>query len=499
MAIIERTKEGLKLFGYQVTNTKIYDTSTISASRTMAGKKITVKLVDFLQRLSDFSTMQDEEMQEQMFVWEPEVGGALDRLSTLVAQCYKGPILRDTDKTTDELEKKMLEEARKLSDSCRIVDQFEMYGELLPLFGDVYIDVRDPLTYKVIPNKYVTLVENVDQINRPTGGYLVTNGNILVFNELFTGSFTLQKDEFIHLKYKNTPVFALDRKGRQTYGVYSVSPVQRAVIATWQKRQTSIIDILYRWRIIPREVHSIDSTIFALDQFSGNQMERLAEAQTKAQTYIDQYNASIANQTPDQGYTVLDTISIEMLESKTNAYMKTNELIDQLDDKVWTALNMPKSVVTGDGAGSYASELVISNYVSEKAMQIAGKIKPMLLENLRKRLLMVNPAFPVEKLDLKLELSMAATRLETFREMAVMGSLGCFTQSEIRERVGYIPLTEEQQNEVVTGGKTVQAALDAFDQLTAKYPDTPQSNQQHKQDSGQQMVNKTQKSAVAPK
>jgi hypothetical protein len=226
-------------------------------------------------------------------------------------------------------------------------------------------------------------------------------------------------------------------------------------------------------------------------------MERLATAQTQAQTYIDAYNASIANQTPDQGYTILDTISIEMLESKTNAYMKTNELIDQLDGKIWTALNMPKSVVTGDGAGSYASELVISNYVSEKAMQIAGKIRPMLLENLRKRLLMVNPNFPVDKLDLKLELSMAATRLETFREMAIMGSLGAFTQSEIRDRVGYIPLTEEQKKEVVTGGKTVQAALDQYDEMIAKYPDTPQSGSQHKQDAGQQAITKTQPKSAA--
>lgn len=488
----------MKLFGYEITSVRSTQQTSVRATRPMAGKKITVKLVEFLQQLSDFSTMQDEDMQEQMFVWEPEVGGALDRLSTLVAQCYKGPILNDTDKATSELEENMIKDAKEISESVRIVDQFEMYGELLPLFGDVYVDIRDPLTYRVLPNKYVTLVENPDQINRPVGNYLLTQGDYLVFNEMFTGMFVLKPGEWIHLKYKNTPIFAMDKKGRQTYGIYSVSPVQRAVLATWQKRQTSIIDILYRWRIIPREVHSIDSTLFALDQFQGSQMDRLDEAKAKADTYLAQYTESIANQAPDQGYTVLDTITIEMLESKTNAYMRTNELIDQLDSKVWTALNMPKSVVTGDGAGSYASELVISNYVSEKALQIAGKIKPMLLENLRKRVLLRNPAYPVDKLDMKLELSMAATRLETFREMAIMGSLGCFTQTEIRAKIpGYMPLTEEQKKEVVTGGQTVQAALDQFDQLQAKYPDTPQSNKQHKQDAGQQAVTKTQKPAVA--
>lgn len=488
-----------KLFGYTVTNVQSVQQYTSVVPRAMAGKKITTKLVEFLQSMSDFSNMQDEEMQEQMFIWEPEVGGALDRLSTLVAQCYKGPYLRDTDKATDKLEEEMLKKAREIDAEIRLVDQFEMYGELLPLYGDVYIDIRDPLTYKVLPNKYVTMVETLDQINKPLPNVLLTQGNYLVFNEMFTGMFSLAPGEFIHLKYKNTPITAQDRKGRWTYGIYSVSPVQRAIIATWQKRQTSIIDILYRWRIIPREIHSIASEIFSLDQFAGSQMDRLDESKKKADEYISEYTKSIADQTPDQGYTVLDTIDIKMLETKANTYMRTNELIDQLDGKVWTALNMPKSVVTGEGAGSYASELIISNYVSEKALQIAGKIKPMLLENLRKRLLMINSSFPVDELDLKLELEMAATRLETFREMAIMGSIGCFTQTEIRAMIpGYGPLTDAQKLEVVTGGKTVQAALDMFDTLQPKYPDTPQSSQQHKQDSGQQAVNKTQKSAVVP-
>jgi hypothetical protein len=489
-----------KLFGYPVTNTRSVQQISNPVTRTMAGKKITVKLVEFLQNISDFSNMQDEEMQEQMFIWEPEVGGALDRLSTLVAECYQGPILMDTDKATSEIEETMLKEAKRISDRIQMANQFEMYGELLPLFGDVYVDVRDPLTYRIIPNKYVTIVESKDQINQMIPNVLMTNGNYLVFNETFqTNMFILEPSQWIHLKYKDTPIFAVDKKGRQTYGIYSVSPVQRAIIATWQKRQTSIIDILYRWRIIPREIHSVDSTIFALDQFSGSQMDRLDASKTKADQYISEYNKSIENQTPDQGYTVLDTIDIKMLETKANSYMRTNELIDQLDAKVWTALNMPKSVVTGEGAGSYASELIISNYVSQKALQIAKKIRPLLLTNLRARLLMINPEFPVEKIDLKLELEMAATRLETFREMAIMASLGCFTQTEIRSMIpGYAPLTEEQKSEVVTGGRTVQAALDQFDSLQAKYPDTPQSDSQHKQDSGQQAVTKTQKSAVTP-
>jgi len=495
MGVIDSVKSAAKkLFGYEVYNTAPYArTQSTPAGNATGGKRTTVKLVEFLQDLTRFETMQDEEMQEQLFIWDPAVGGALDRESTLVAQCYKGPILKDTDSVTSKLEKDMIAKAKLVSDAMKMADQFEMYGELLPLYGDVFADSRDPMTYRVLPNRMITLVEHPDQIGWCKAGVLMTEPNYLVFNEGLPGQFVLGPGEFIHLKYKETPTFSTDRKGRWTFGMYSVSPVQRAIISVWQMRQTSIIDILYRWKIIPREVHTISSEPFALDQFSGAQESRLTDAMTEANTYINAYNNSIKDQAPDQGYTVLDTIKVDILEPKSNVYMKTNELIDQLSGNVWTALNMPKSVVTGDGAGSYASELVISNYVSDKAMQIAMKIKPIMLDNLRARLLAINPAYPVEKLDLKLELSMAATRLETFREMAIMGTLNCFTQSEIRARLGYEPLTEQQKGEIAQVDKQkVNAQVDKANEIAgiAKNPETAQSASQHKQDAGQQSVTK---------
>lgn len=484
-----------KYFGYQVVSARPYQTVPNAATRPVAGKKVTLKLVEFLQNLSDFSNMQDEEILEQLFIWEPEVGGALDKQSTLVAQCYKGVYLKDTDKTTDKLEEDMIRVAKEQAEAMRMADQFEMYGELLPLFGDVYVDVRDPITYKIIPNKFVSLVEDEEQIGKVGAGFLMTQANYMVFNEMMTGQFVLGPGEFVHLRYKDTPLFVTDRKGRWTYGMYSISPVQRAIISTWQKRQTSIIDTLYRWRIIPREIHSVNSEIFALDQFAGDQQGRLAAAQIEANKYIAAYNTAIQDQAPDQGYTVLDTISISMLESKTNSYMKTNELMDQLDSKIWTALNMPESVVSGKNSGSYASELVISNYVSQKAMQLAQKIKPMMLENLKARLVKINGAFPLDKLDIKLELSMAATDLEIFRQMAVMGSLeGCFTVSEIRAKAGYAPLTKEQEKEIAKANQEkLKAQLDKANQIAGsmgKSPETPESDEQHKQDKGQQAATK---------
>lgn len=485
-------------FGYDVVNIGGQRKVVSGIPRTVAGKRITVKLVEFLQTLTAFDAMQDEEIQEQLLVWDPEIGGALDRQSTLVSQCYKGPILRTsaikTPKGTqaDKLETDMLTDAMLISESMRANDMFETYAELLVLYGDLFLDVRDPLTYKIMPNRFVTLIEDLGQIGIIQANWLMTQPNILVFNEMIpTMSFWLLPGEFIHLKYKDTPVFAVDRRGRWTYGMYSISPVQRAVISTWQSRITSIIDILYRFRIIPREVHSVNAQMFSLDQYEGSQSERLAASQADANKYINAYNQSIASQAPDSGYTILDNIKVELMQGVSATYMKTNELIDQLDSKKWVAMNMPKSVVTGEHAGSYASELVVSNYVSQKAIQIAQKIKPIVLKNMRARLLMVNDQYPVDKLDLKLELSMAATDLEQYRQAAIMGSLGCFTRNEIREQLGWQPLDPKFEDDIVMGNmKTLGDIMRDTQSMKpgGQFPKTPQSDSQGKQDTGQQSM-----------
>lgn len=217
MGVIDKV---VKLFGYDLVNVGGYQRVTNPATRPVAGKRVTLKLVEFMQNLSNFADMQDEDVLEQMFIWEPEVGGALDKQSTLIAQCYKGPIIKDTDKTTSPIEQEMLDTAKRVCDKMNMSNQFEMYGEMLSLFGDVYIDIRDPESYKILPNKYISLVEKDTQVGTITTGYLMTVGDVLVFNEMLPGQFTLQKDEFVHLKYKDTPLFVLDRRGRWTYGIW---------------------------------------------------------------------------------------------------------------------------------------------------------------------------------------------------------------------------------------------------------------------------------------
>jgi len=464
----------------------------VGTTRAAMSKKITTKIASFMVGLSRWDEMSDAEVAEQCYQWEPEVGGAIDRMSTLVGQSFKGFVLNDVDKTESDLEKKMLKEAEKLWRDLHGKNIAEMYTEMILIFGDLFLERKDNFGLSILPNRFVTVIENEGQLTTSLNT-IMTDENILVFCERVTEAQRLiPKENFIHIKYKDTPVFATDLLGRSTWGMYSVSPVQRAILSTWQKRQTQIIDILWRWKMVPREIHSIDSTIFSSDKYTGTPAERRASAQADADVFLAQYSKMMEDQQPDQGYTILDTVKIDTLQAGkggTIGYMNSNDLIKQLDDKVWTALNVPKSVVTGESAGSYASELVVSNYVSEKVIQLAEKIRPVILENLRARLKAINGSYPVDELDMKLELNMATSKLEMFRQAAMMGSLNAFTQDEIREIVGFKPLTEKQKKDVVqSGGKTpdeVGRDVGQMDPVNPKYPETPESDGQHKRDASQ--------------
>lgn len=485
-----------------------------SSSKITSSRRVTNKLVEYVVNLSRFDTMQEEDIYEQLWAWEPEVGGAIDRMSTLVGQSFRGFILKDDTnqegekvKANDTLAKKMIEDANKIGENIKVPGLLETYAELTYMHGNTYILVGDRLQLITLPNKYITLVPDIETIGK-TDVDVLMEANYLVLNEQSTTTFNVGKkavtsvakypmEKIRHIKYKDTPYFIKDTLGRTTYGLYSISPIQRTILAVWQKRQTSIIDILWRWRNVPREHHSIDSSVFNLANYSGSNADRLKAAKADAEAYMGEYKTMLEAQQPDQGYITLDTISINpALQSKRSTqYMQTNELIKQLDDKIWSALNIPESVVSGKSGGSYASELVVSNYVTEKAIQLADKIKPVILENVRERLKMINSSYPVDRLDMKLELVMATSKLEIFRQAAIMATLDSFTRDEIRDLLEYESLTEEQLDKIITSGRAkttgdVNRDVGGMDPNVPQPPDTSHSGAQHKQDTADMLKRK---------
>lgn len=481
MDIVKRVKEAFS---------GIYSEDTVTVGTDL--KLITSKMVTEINNLSQFSTMDEPAIYEQLHVWEPDIGGGIDKMSSLVSRSFKEFYVKDAGSVMDDKEKKMIKLAADLSEIHDIHSMLEGFTEILYTQGNLFVPFDKDGSYTILPNKYVSIVDKEDRIGQTTTDIMRTS-KILLLYENEPGLTTERFTDFIHIKYKTTPIFQKDLMGRTTFGMYSISPLQRLVLTTWWKRQTMIIDILWRWRNVPREHHKLDSTMFSLDRYTGSKSERLSSARTDAASAISTYIAALKDQKPDQGYVSLDNMSIEMVESKSK-YMSTNALMEQLDEKTWVCLNIPQSVVNGKGTGSYASEMIISNYVSSKVIQIANKFKPIVLRLIRSRIKEIDPTLPVDRLDMKFELVMATNQLEVFREAAIMVTLNAFTDDEVREFLGFLPLTDDQRQKLINNieEKTVNdvrqdvVRSDSKGDLTQ--PATPQSDLQRKSDIGERVA-----------
>jgi len=475
--------ERIKAFFSNITNV------ATGSTQIAAQKSIVQNIVGNWIEQSQFQNMSAPKIYSQFMQIEPEVAGAIDRYGTLVAQSYKGVYIEQGNEL-DEKEQKMLLAARELENTMKIKDHFEATAEMLMGHGNCYIIPNKDGTITYLPPEYITIIEDMKQLGSASSTTIMTQPNILVLNERGLQELdtkTYRKGSFIHVKYKETPQIVTDIYGRRTFGFYAVSPLERTTMTIWWKRQIMILDVLWRYRNLPRDHHQIKAEVYSLDKYSGTDWAtKRAKAKADADSFIKIYADAVANQAPDQGYVSLDTIKIDRIGGN-NVDLGTNELMKQIEDHIWTALNIPPSSVNGTGAGSYATELVISNYVSGKVVQIAEKIRPVFLDLMRKRLLEIDSSFPVNKLNMKLELTMAASEMENMRQMVLMASVPIFTETELRQKVGYKSLTDEQRESIVStkASETSAQAEKMPDIEDGEYPNTPMSDEQKTRDVSQ--------------
>jgi len=486
-----RVIEKVKLKFSQITSV------STGSTQITANKNIVQNLTGNWIELSKFHEMTKPAIFSQFMTLEPEIAGAIDRYGTLTASAYKGVYVRQGNEL-DQKEMEMLVKAHEIEESMKIKDHFEAIAEMLMGQGNCFIIPNKDLSFTYLPPEYVSYIEDMKQLGTQSSTLILTHPEILVVNERGVQELEQQifkKGSFVHIKYKETPQIVYDIMGRRTFGFYAISPLERTIMSIWWKRQITIVDVMWRYRNLPRDHHKINAEVYSLDKYSGGDWsaKRIA-AKRDADSFISSYTNSLTDQAPDQGYVSLDTVDIKRIGGDS-INMGTNEIIKQIEDHIWTALNIPPSTVNGSGAGSYASELVISNYVSGKVVQLAEKIKPFLLDMMRKRLLAIDSSFPVHELDMKLELTMATSQMENVRQMTLMAAVPIFTENELRAKVGFESLSDEERKSIVTtktpAGQPEKeniTTVGSEDKEDGSYPDTPMSESQHTRDTADNVL-----------
>jgi hypothetical protein len=383
--------------------------STVEQQKINDTRSLTNELVTAILDESKFWDMGRHDVYNEIYLRDSEVGGAIDKISTFMGQCYGG--FNVFKKEGDY--QKMIDKANEIGRNIDISGMLESIGETVLINGEfIAVSEDDGRAFTILPNKYVTIHQDRYQIGAGVSDTLITDNRYYVYKEGEEDQKIFDRKDIIHIKYKDTPIFMKDNKGNETFGIYSISPLDRCKMPVWWKRQCMCIDVMWRWRNVPREHHTIKTEMFDYSLYEGSPSQKRTAAMNDAQSYAASHANQVKNQTPDNGYITTDIIDIGYVEPRSSNYMDTNNLFNQLNDEIFTSLNITSSQVNGKEGSSYANEVMMGNYLSTKIMATTEKIKQFILSIVKKRLEDIG-FNDVDNLDMPLELNIATSRLDT--------------------------------------------------------------------------------------
>jgi len=447
----------------------------------------TAALVSYINSINRFHTWTRDQTYENLYINEAPIASAVDSFAVMVSEAYNYIDAKYTNKSQSFLKKikeklllgdkalteRMTFEANEMASTMNIEEIYESYAAIAMLNGNAFIEKKKNLSLSIIPNARVTILDKLERLNQASKDIndLITEANYLVIDEGRDTERVLKKDQFFIIKFRETPLLVEDAKGRYTFGIYSISPLRRAIIPVWYKNTAIANDALWRAKSVPREHHKLAADAFADKFYTGTPAAKIAAAQSAAINALSSYKEAVTSQAPDQMYITLDNVTIEMVEPMSTSYMRANELIEQMNQETYSAMNLPQSVVKGVSGSNYASELIISSYASTKVKQMARKISNVLLVVIKERLLVINSKFPVDQLDIKISFTLANSRLEQFKIAQVMASMGTYYANEIREVTDHEPLPDDLNKLIDTSNKLTPATDEAMGELGASPTD----------------------------
>ncbi len=429
---------------------------------------------------------------------DPELAGAIDRISKMVRASYEGFGVRIGAELSDP-ESELMKHLEDFEREFKIKDHFYAIADTMLTYGDSVYTVKFEdgvglVKLRSLPMEYMTAVETQAQIGSITAQ--IFEAEFYVINESsLDGTNDKKKDwpkaEILHFTLNNISSTVYDLRGRYTYGVWTQSPIEPLRAKLLWKLALTINDIMLRQVLIPRQHHKLDLSAFDPRFFPGDTLEdRYAAAKTAAETYVNDYKKGVASPLKEVDKSVITglTTEINYIEPKNVTYISPNELIEQIDKSIWAAVGPVETATTGRSARTYASELVVSSYASMGALIIADIISTLFVDLAREH---IRKKFPgefdddLDKVDIKTRFALGIEKGEQVRQFAVMTATGIVTANEAREMIGLGPLSPEDLAELIqrqgagrTGpGRTMEDIISDYLRRTQDdaEPVTPQS------------------------
>lgn len=374
---------------------------------------------------------------------DPTLYGAIATMASLVSHSFKGLTVW-TGAEVDDKERQLIQRANAILEESDIRSKIYQIAFSLIRDGDVVM-LRDSL--KILPMSNVTAVEKRSQIGQIVDD-VIQEANFYVINEGTEKQQVLTKDQVIHISLNPTD-FVEDNYGRKTFGIWSMSPIETVAGTVLWKLSLMKNDMLWRYRLIPREHHKLSSEAFRPELYAGKNIdEKIANAKAAAQRAISEYVTEIEKKEADQGYVTLDNVEIEIVEPK-GSYSDPNELVNQLNQNISIAIGIPVQLLgSGQTKGSYAAALAMISFVMTRVSSIIAQISPAIKEYIISQL-------PAEirslapKLRLVWNVVLERDRGDLARQIAVLKETGILTIDELRALWG-APIVDPEQLPITT-------------------------------------------------
>ena len=403
---------------------------------------------------------------DAMCALDPELDSDIDTIGSMCSRYYNGVVYNnktglERDPTKLSEQKDLLIEAQRFASADQGIDYralFRSFGRMLMKHGDavcVKIKTSTEITgLQPLPMRYVTAVENVDQIGKGVNVLdLMQDANIYLYCENDTSKMKQwTKEKIFHISIDNFAEYIIDNVGRATFGIWSSPPINSLQTDMRWKLNSIMNDILWRHRSVPREWHKLNLSQFTPDRYPEKKTysDRVAAAQADAQTAADTYKDGLGTEALDSDQIYITDMQTEItyVEPKTTNYTDPNQIITQINTSISRRTQVPTV-----GEKSYASAYWSVSIGLMVAESFAEKIKEALERLLREHLHLKFPTKQddeIQKIEIQTRLILDRDRSELAKTIAILSGTKAFTKNELREFAG-MPKLPDEEGEQLSG------------------------------------------------
>lgn len=429
-----------------------------------------------INEMAKLRNMNKYDLADVLISTDERIWGIVELVGIMCFKAFAGVGIRSEDPGDDELttrEATVIKSAKKFVEDLELQEIYYNHGKKLISYGDIvekiHKDKNNGVTFlEPLPMSRITAIAKKEDLNKNDTDQVVRKANFYVIGENNSGT-TFQQmdspsmpsgegkpvliaaDEIFHLSIDKRNTWVKDLIGRDTFGIWSESPLKPIVALVQWKKNIIRNDMLWRDKLIPRYLHELPMGMYDMSRYTGTPEEKQTKAIAAAKQAITNYSADLNSKMKqaDQGIVVPEGIKITVLESM-NKYSEPNAMLDQIDSKLSSQTGTPSALVGGDSKG-FTSLIQSTSFLSMRAEVYTIKITKTWEKILRQHLTILHPGIGKDVIDrvyLKTKLILERDRNELAQIVSILAGTKAFTTSDLREVMGKEPLTQKEKDSI---------------------------------------------------